>query len=316
MRKALLVGINHYKNHPLSGCVADAKRMENILSEHDGFIPNFDCSVLTSSPDLAITQALLNQNIRQFFQGEMELALFYFSGHGTLNEGGGFLLTQDTVAYDEGVDLASIIRLANQSRIREIIIILDCCHAGAIGNNQGYGPEIARLRKGLTILASSTSDQPSLEQYGQGSFTSAILSGLQGGAMDVLGKINVGYLYSYVDQLFGAWEQRPVLKTHISSTSTIRQCKPPIERTVLRKIIEHFKEPDSVHPLSKANEPTEKPRDAKAEKIFSELQKMAKVNLVIPLGEEHMYYAAIHGKSCVLTPLGKYYWQLVFDRKV
>jgi hypothetical protein len=38
---------------------------------------------------------------------------------------------------------------------------------------------------------------------------------------------------------------------------------------------------------------------------------MAKVNLVRPVGEDHMYYAAINNKFCEMTVLGEHYWRLV-----
>ena len=47
------------------------------------------------------------------------------------------------------------------------------------------------------------------------------------------------------------------------------------------------------------------------EAIFATLQRFVKLNLVIPVEEEHMYYAAIHHKSCKLTAAGQQYWQLV-----
>ena len=47
------------------------------------------------------------------------------------------------------------------------------------------------------------------------------------------------------------------------------------------------------------------------EVIFSILQKYVKLNLVRPVGEEHMYYAAINHKSCKLTAQGQHYWNLV-----
>lgn len=47
------------------------------------------------------------------------------------------------------------------------------------------------------------------------------------------------------------------------------------------------------------------------EKIFSILQKYVKLNLVIPVNADHMYYAAINHKSCKLTAQGQHYWNLV-----
>ena len=50
--------------------------------------------------------------------------------------------------------------------------------------------------------------------------------------------------------------------------------------------------------------------------VIKELQKMERVGLVLPVGEEHMYWAAINGKSCKLTALGHRYWTLVNDGKI
>lgn len=52
------------------------------------------------------------------------------------------------------------------------------------------------------------------------------------------------------------------------------------------------------------------------EQIFSILQKYVKLNLVTPVGEEHMYYAAINSKSCKLTVSGQHYWNLVSNNVI
>jgi len=38
--------------------------------------------------------------------------------------------------------------------------------------------------------------------------------------------------------------------------------------------------------------------------------------LVVPVGEDHMYYAAINSKSCKLTILGEHYWKLVKKNRI
>ena len=37
---------------------------------------------------------------------------------------------------------------------------------------------------------------------------------------------------------------------------------------------------------------------------------------LVPVGEEHLYYAAINRKACALTPLGKHYWHLAKARRI
>ena len=43
---------------------------------------------------------------------------------------------------------------------------------------------------------------------------------------------------------------------------------------------------------------------------------MVHVNLVVPVGETHMYYAAMNSKSCKLTALGVHYWNLVKNNRI
>lgn len=50
--------------------------------------------------------------------------------------------------------------------------------------------------------------------------------------------------------------------------------------------------------------------------IFKDLQKFESAGLVQPVGEDHMYYAAMNSKSCMLTPLGKHFWYLVSQNKI
>jgi hypothetical protein len=65
-----------------------------------------------------------------------------------------------------------------------------------------------------------------------------------------------------------------------------------------------------VFPLDPSFEPDAQPRDADHEEIFGHLQRFRAARLVEPIGEEHMYYAAMNSRSCQLTPLGQFYWHL------
>ena len=51
-------------------------------------------------------------------------------------------------------------------------------------------------------------------------------------------------------------------------------------------------------------------------RIFKDLQKFESAGLVQPVDEEHMYYAAMNSKGCMLTPLGKHFWYLVSQNKI
>mgnify|MGYP003580945337 CR=1 FL=1 len=94
MKRALIVGIDAYENAPLKGCVGDARSMSDVLSCHQNGSPNFDCETLVA-PDSEITKPVLKQKIEELFAHEADMALFYFSGHGAVNNLGGYLVTQD-----------------------------------------------------------------------------------------------------------------------------------------------------------------------------------------------------------------------------
>jgi hypothetical protein len=50
--------------------------------------------------------------------------------------------------------------------------------------------------------------------------------------------------------------------------------------------------------------------------VFKDLQKLESIGLVVPVGEEHMYFAAMNSKSCRLTALGYHYWRLVKEKRI
>ena len=316
MRKALIVGIDKYKERPLNGCVNDAKEMEKVLSHHHDRRANFSCKTFlapnkkkgTQSKD--ISRKLLRKQLTELFRHEAEVALFYFSGHGFEDRFGAYLVTQDAESYDEGIALTEVINHANGSQIPHVIIILDCCHSGNIGNPP-LMHEHAFLRKGVSILTSSASSQLSFEKGGQGRFTETVLSALNGGAADIIGDVDVADIYNYVNRLFGPWEQRPILKSYVSSLVPIRKCQARFEVNELQKIIEFFKKEDSEFALAPSFEPDLEPRDEKKESIFRLLQRFNSAGLVIPVKVDHMYHAAEKSTGCKLTLLGKYYWKRV-----
>ena len=49
---------------------------------------------------------------------------------------------------------------------------------------------------------------------------------------------------------------------------------------------------------------------------FKLLQKYNRINLVVPVDAEHMYFAAMESKSCKLTILGEHYWNLIAKDRI
>ena len=93
-------------------------------------------------------------------------------------------------------------------------------------------------------------------------------------------------------------------------------CNPEVELQVIRLLPTYFPSPDYEYKLDSSYEPDADPRNPVNEKIFGHLQKFRAARLLVPVGEEHMYYAAIRSKSCKLTPLGQFYWHLANEGKL
>ena len=157
--------------------------------------------------------------------------------------------------------------------------------------------------------------RPNQHQYqennGNGVFTDLLVDALSGGASNLVGEISPGSVYSYIDQALSLWEQRPVFKTNVEKFISIRNVKPPISLDDLRQINKLFPTVTYKFPLDPSYEPTSECADKENTKVFSILQKYNRLNLLVPVNEEHMYYAAINSQTCELTPLGVHYWNLV-----
>lgn len=313
MKKALIIGINNYSTAPLKGCINDATAIASVLERNGDGSPNFDVKLVTDVP----TKGNLKALIKSLFEGNNDTALLYFSGHGFLNEVGGYIVTPDATTNDEGVSMDEILTIANNSKTKDKIIILDCCHAGAMGSPAIASNAMAQLIEGVTILTASKASEVAMEVNGHGVFTNLLIDALHGGAADLRGHITPGSVYAYIDQALGTWDQRPVFKTNVTRFTSLRQITPSVPLETLRKIIDYFPLAQQEHALDPSYEfsNTGIAEPAKVA-IFKDLQKFESVNLVTPVGEEHMYYAAMNSKSCKLTALGYHYWRLVKEKRI
>jgi hypothetical protein len=309
MRKALVIGIDEYPGQPLTGCVADACHMSDLLSKHADGTPNFDCR-LCAAPPSQITRATLREHVAELFADEVDVALLYFSGHGFLDATGGYLVTQDAARYDEGVSMPDVLTYATRSPAHEVVIILDCCYSGGWGQLPALAGDQALLREGMAVLAACGPEETALGSSGGGVFTSLLCAGLDGWAADVLGNVTIGSLYSHVELALGAWQQRPVFKANLSRFTPVRRCRPEVELEVLRLATQYFPSPGADLQLDPSYEPQAEPRDAQHELVFSHLQQYRAARLLVPVGEKHLYHAAMNRKWCRLTPLGWFYWHL------
>jgi hypothetical protein len=316
-RLAVLVGIDDYDAHDaLRGCVTDAGAVADALSLNHDKSRNFTCELLTS--DLTrVTRAALRAAASQLFaRRRLDVALLFFAGHGTIAAHGACLVTQDGVEHDEGVPMAEIIALANASDAREKIIVLDCCHAGMI-DELFAGAATMPIGEGVSILAACRSLEQAMESGNRGAFSEAVCAALEGGAADVRGRVTVASVYSFVDQLFATNEQRPVLKASVDKLVTLRTASASIDdHTLHSELLGLFPTEHHRIQLDKSYEPTEAPKHPQHEAAFAQLQRLRGARLVEPDGADHMYWAAMDGLTCSLTPLGRFYWRMAAKGKI
>jgi hypothetical protein len=326
-RKALIVGINHYQmpGNDLEAAIADAVAIRDLLAIHEDGTPNYECRTLldTTEDGQPINRSSLREACEELFSTGFEGdILLYFSGHGVLTQFGGYLVTNDAKKSDWGVPMLEIINMANRSKARSILLILDCCHSGDIANpsllNNGGSDPLALLRENVTAMAASRASEASVEAGGHGLFTAAVIDALEGGAADHMGWVTAPSIYAYVQRRFDAGSQRPVYKSHMTGIPLVRQCAPLIDRLKLRKLVGIFPSQHYKFVLDPEHEPEDEygnmHQPIKQEKIdiahlFKEYRDSGLLKASI--AGEQLYWTARRNHSVELTPRGREYWRLV-----
>jgi hypothetical protein len=324
MKRALVIGIDDYDSYPLSGCVNDAVAIGTVLESAGNGDPNFSVKIVTSR-DCEVTAEILHDEVERLFAGDAETVLLYFAGHGIINRetNTGYVVAQDGRRGAWGMSLSEILALANKAypHIKSSVIILDSCHSGYVGEVAGLANEnVSVIGTGVTILTASHRDGAAAEGVKHGLFTEIILDGLRGAASDILGNITPAALYTLVDQTLGPWGgQRPIYKANVQTFVTLRQVQPKIPKEFLRRLPVLFPDETSELKLDPSYEPArdnvppdimEIPVNEEHVATFKGLQACNRNGLVVPVGTEHMYYAAIESRSCRLTAIGAHYRKL------
>jgi hypothetical protein len=330
LRRGLVVGINTYEHsRQLTGCVADAEAISKVLRWHSDDELNFECNVLLDKTEenQPITSTVLEKACRELFADIRDDVVLYFSGHGVLTEHGGYLCANDSTRDHWGVSMDTIMRMASSSKARDILIILDCCHAGDIASpgllaGNGQNP-LALLREDATVIAASLSSQASVEADGRGVFTRAVVDALEGGAADMMGWVTASSIYAYVERRFGAFEQRPVYKSYATGVRVVRKCPPKIERPKLRRLVEFFNTQEFQYQLDPEHERED--RNGKLKKSINEekvaigrlLKNYRDAGLLKPtIPGEQLFWTAQDNHTVELTWAGREYWWLAKQKRL
>ncbi|MCP4383055.1 MAG: caspase family protein [Hyphomicrobiales bacterium] len=332
MRKALIIGIDHYEHiKPLHGCVKDAYDVGEALERNADGTVNFVTPrlVVGTGPGDVVERQELKEAVRELFTDQSEIALFYFAGHGYIEDTGGFLCAGDCRTGDDGLPLNEVMTIASGSPAINKVIILDSCHSGIAGDRPTMR-DSAEIVSGMTILTASTADQYAMEnEIGTpgGVFTTLFVDALMGAAANLVGDVTPGSVYAHIDQSLGPWAgQRPVFKTNVKTFVSLRKAAAAIPLANLQSLSTLFPSEGSDFKLDPSYEPERSeeqrcdriipPPDPEKNAVFAVLQSLVKVNLVRPVGAPHMWHAAMQSKSCELTVLGEHYRRLVADEMI
>lgn len=147
LKKALLVGINEYREAPLRGCVNDVKDMQSVLCDLYQF-QNENLRVLT---DKEATRQGIIEGLKWLAEGggEEAVRVFHYAGHGHYvpdEEGGDEPDGADEalVPYDcakNGFLIDDHLKQLYDAfpRNGNLTLIMDCCHSGT--NQRGEEEE-------------------------------------------------------------------------------------------------------------------------------------------------------------------------------
>ncbi|HNJ41187.1 MAG TPA: caspase family protein, partial [Acidobacteriota bacterium] len=234
-RFAIIIGVNDYQSeqiNDLKAAVNDARLLAKTLAQNAGFEPDH-IKLLTTDQgsEGQPTQGTILEKTSNFVSGmpRQGLLLFFFAGHGVVNEGKAYLLPSDArmgsaaLLKKTAISLEDIRNEVNQAGIEQVMFILDACRndpsAGARGNvdnllsddfsrgldfrDAAFFDNKNRGIKAFVTLYATGKGQRAYEDSAkaQGYFTLAIAEALTGQGNNITnqkGEVTLGNLLSYV----------------------------------------------------------------------------------------------------------------------
>ncbi|MEO5942694.1 MAG: caspase family protein [Ferruginibacter sp.] len=215
----LVVGINIYKNpkYNLNYAQADAEAFKNTITKgSESLFSKTDVVYLSNeqATQTGISQAL--EKIKNETKPQ-DLFIFYYAGHGVINDKKEFFLVpfdvtqlygNDDALAQKGFSAAALQQWSKDIKAQKQLFILDACQsAGAlqtVAGSRGAAEEkaIAQLARstGTQWLTASGSEQfaSEFEALGHGSFTYCILQALSGAANKGGSQLTVKQLDAYL----------------------------------------------------------------------------------------------------------------------
>ncbi len=165
---ALLVGITDYPSpvRPLSACLDDVEKIATYLQEEEG--QHYDIAIEKLTNEGATKSAVVEQFTTHLGQaGPADVALFYFSGHGTQEEADTTFWTNESnerleclICFDSVNEEDNYYQLLADKELRwminkvadkgaHVVTIFDCCNSGDNTRNSwlGENPAVQEERR-------------------------------------------------------------------------------------------------------------------------------------------------------------------------
>lgn len=267
-RYALVIGISNYRSgsglNKLSKPAIDAEQFAQRLEQHGDFevkrLPEYwvsssSCRVCETS---ALNYEQLTEELRKFLSetAANHEAVIYFSGHGyvlfnslTGKAQEGFLAASDceveirerrVVRHNQNsISLRSLSELVADSKVSSLVMILDCCHAGSLLEQNIVRTTLTALNaaeKSYFFLAACRRAEGAYEGEELSLFTEALLEALQPEQARTDGWITCDRIFSVVDELLKGKGQEPIRMSWGQSITLIRH--PPKILSPVRPIDE------------------------------------------------------------------------------
>jgi len=233
---ALLVGINNYPNDisPLRYCVADVVAFRDALVNVAGFKRD-KIFLMTDKMEGQMEPTNINVVKRLGILAKQvqpqDTFVFYFSGHGIVNDGSSFLLavnsdtaTQDTLEMS-AVPLDRVSKILSLVKAQQLLTVIDACRNNPETGRSGEDNVLTDdFSKGFKIRRSSSNGgQPSVSatlyacnvgerayewaDKGHGVFSYYLLEGLNGEAVNSQGEVTVTGLAEYTQSKVVKWAE-------------------------------------------------------------------------------------------------------------
>ena len=234
---ALVVGISNYQSNALKDLETphlNAEAVAQILEKHGNFqeVTRLPAKWLNSSrAEVAkgtLTSKELTKALRALLleDAKESEAIIYFSGHGIAiksqlsGKQEGFLATSDceiemeggqVTGQKNGISLRELNDLICQAKVSSLVVLLDCCHAGSLLENDLVKQTLTALNeKDYFLIAACRPKKKAYEGDKYSIFTKALLKGLSEEQAGTDRTISCNRLFTIINEELQGKGQEPI----------------------------------------------------------------------------------------------------------